>query len=230
MAMLIRVLYNNQDWNAPCKTPGNDRLCQKCFDGILGIIPPKKDDVICTGHCWEQHLRINYRWGCTPKGRVYGPRAKPGTTVFFVFKQPDGNYTIWGKTTITSIDAIPSQIGRSDEQGFAFVHFEKFDPLPREEWVADISDVNLVGAKWLQGRHRFIDDNQEQHLVQLIEGNIEEKKPATVVVDEHHVSVDLHINVVPNIYKKLESLAKEEGRQMNDCIREAIAEWIRNRG
>jgi len=230
MAMVIRVAYNNQDWRAPCKTPGQDRLCQECFKDILDIEAPKKDDVICSGHCWEQHLCNDYKWGCTPKGRVYGSRAKPGTTVFFVFKQPDGNYTIWGKTSVAAVDTRPMENEVSYEQGFSFIHFEDFDPLPREKWVADISDVNLVGAKWLQGRHRFIDDDQEQHLLRLTEGNIKEEKPATVVIGERHISVDLHVNVVPNIHRKLENLAKEEGRQINDCIREAIAEWIRNRG
>lgn len=76
MAMVIRVAYNNKDWGDACKTPGQDRLCFYCFKGILQIRKPEKDDLVCSGHCWEQHLRNDYKWGLYPKGRIFGSDRK----------------------------------------------------------------------------------------------------------------------------------------------------------
>lgn len=232
MAIVIRVAYNNQNWEEPCKTPGKDGLCWLCFEDILEIIPPKRTDEVCSGHCWEQHLCIEYRWGCTPKGRIYGNRARPGIKVFFVFKQPDGNYTLWGKTTVHSVDDEIVEEGRDDEVGFAFIHFNPFEPLTRDKWVRNLSDVQLVGAKWLQGRHRYISTQSEAYLEQLIEGIVPEKQEEAVAIapsDNSDNNVNLSISVTPNIYKKLESIANEEGRQVDEIMREAIAEWMKGR-
>lgn len=228
MAVVIRVVYNNQDWGAPCKTPGKDNLCWYCFMGILDIRSPKRDDAICSGHCWEQYLCNDYKWGCTPKGRVFGYQAYRGATVFLVFKQPDGNYTIWAKTTVSAVDTEPMKNGNDYEEGFAFIHFNPFAPLPRDKWVRNISDVRLVGAKWLQGRYRYIDANQEKYLEQLIEGEAPEEKVETAVATQTG-GIDLSITVMPNVYKKLESIANEEGRQIDEIVREAIAEWVKER-
>ena len=233
MAIVIRVAYNNKDWKDACDTPGKDNLCWYCFEGILQIKPPKKDDIQCSGDCWERRLCKDYKWGCTPKGRVYGSDAYPGVSVFLVFKQPDGNYTIWGKTTVSTVDTEPMKSENNFEDGFAFIHFNPFEPLPRDKWVADLSDVQLVGARWLQGRHRYIDTNREKHLNQLIEVGKSEASiqiPAVVKPGPDDIEgVDVTITIMPNIYKKLEEIAAEEGRNIYELVREAIAVWIRNR-
>lgn len=229
MGIVIRTLYNNQNWQAPCRTPGKDELCWYCFYGILQIQSPKKDDFICSGHCWEQHLRNDYKWGCTPKGRAFGYQAYRGVTVFLVFKQPDGNYTIWAKTTASEVDIEPMKDGKDYEKGFAFIHFNPFEPLPRDKWVRNITDVKLVGAKWLQGRHRYIDTEREAKLEQLIEGIVSEKEAESLVTAELLTTTTLNVNVAPNVYKKLKDIADKEGRQIDEIIREAIAEWLRGR-
>lgn len=229
MAIVIRVAYNNQNWEAPCRTPGIDTLCWYCFEDILDIIPPKWTDEVCSGHCWEQHLCTDCRWGCTPKGRKYGDRAHSGMKVFFVSKQPDRNYTLWGKTTVHSVDDEPVKKGRDDEVGFAFIHFNPVELLPRDKWIRNLSDVQLVGAKWLQGRHRYINAEQDDYLEQLIKGEVPEKRTEAPVTTPLGNSVNLNISVTPNIHKKLESIADEEGRQIDEIVREAVAEWIKKR-
>ncbi len=40
---------------------------------------------------------------------------------------------------------------------------------------------------------------------------------------------NLNIGLAPNIYEKLQIVADSEGRQIDEIIREAIAEWLRAR-
>ena len=233
MAIVIRVVYNNKDWKAPCDTPGKDNSCWYCFTGFLQIIPPAKGDIICSGDCWERRLSKDYKWGCTPKGRIYGPDAYRGVSVFLVFKQPDGNYTIWGRTAVSAVDTEPTKSNNDFEDGFAFIHFNPFEPLPRDKWVTGLSDVQLVGARWLQGRHRYIDANREKYLGHLIEvGTSEASIEVPVAIKPGYSDIkgiDATITIMQNIYKKLEGIATEEGRSIDELVREAIAEWIRNR-
>jgi hypothetical protein len=232
MGIVIRVAYNNMDWKAPCDKPGQDDLCWYCFAGFLDIHPPKRDDAICSGHCWEQHLGNDYKWGCTPKGRIFGPDAYRGATVYLVFKQPNGNYTIWGKTTVSAVDTETMHSDKDYEDGFAFIHFNPFEPLPRDKWVKDIPDKQLVGARWLQGRHRYVDADQEKYLDRLIDGGTspENTKPFVVKNDVKKAGgMVLGTVVTQNIYNKLEEIASQEGRNIDELVREAIAGWLRNR-
>lgn len=233
MAIVIRTAYNNSDWKGPCSYPGKDPLCWQCFTGSIQIRPPNKHDVVCSGDCWERRICTEYRWGCTPKGRMYGPAAYPGAKAYLVFTQPDGNYTIWGKTKVKSTDDEVMHTGRSFEDGYAFIHFEPFEPLSRGEWVTGLSDVQLVGAKWLQGRHRYIDSNQERYLDQLVDGTTASQ--STTIPIEAGISgkkgdkTTLGTQVSSGILKELEEIASVEGRTIDELVREAIAEFIRNR-
>lgn len=229
MGMIIRVLYNNQDWQAPCKNPGKDGGCWLCFENNVNINPPSLEDEICKGHCWEQHLCTEYRWGCTPQGRMFGYRAYLGMKAFFVFKQSDGNYTLWGRTTVNSVDNKLIEEGRDDEAGFAFIHFNPFEPLTREKWVMNLSDIQLVGEKWLMGRYRYINSEREAHMEQLIEGLISEKRARNSIATQPISNTNLNINIAPKIYERLEYAANEEGRQIEEIVREAIAEWLKGR-
>lgn len=229
MPMVIRTLYNNQGWKAPCRQPGKDANCWLCFEDNVNIEPPEPSDEECSGGCWERDICSRFRWGRNPQGRRFGKRARPGEKVFFVFKQPDGKYTIWGKSIVSSVDAEPLKQGEKGEVGYAFVHFEPFEPLPRDKWVRNLSDVELVGERWLMGRYRYIDSEKEDYLEQSIAGlspKIKAEAPAFVnPVD----AVNLSITLMPNIRRQVEAIASSEGRQVDDIIRQAIAEWLRQR-
>ena len=230
MAILFRVAYNNKDWKAACDNPGQDHLCYYCYTGFLQVQPPKEDDVVCSGNCWERYLCTEFKWGCTPKGRVYGSDAYKGVKAYFVFKQRDGNYTLWGRTQVSSVDNEPMQSANDFENGYAFIHFEKFEPLPRDKWVKDIPDTKLVGARWLQGRHRYINTDREKVLDQMIEGLLDEEieMPAKLKFNDDG-SIDVTVTLMLRVYKQVEKIAAEEGRRIDDVFREAIAEWVRNR-
>jgi hypothetical protein len=149
--------------------------------------------------------------------------------VFFISKQPDGNYTMWGKTTVRKVDDILTGGDREDEAGFAFIHFNPFEPLPREKWVANLSDIQLVGRKWPMGRYRYIDSERGANLEELSEGLISVKQTLGATVPQQISNTNLNINIASNTYEKLQIIANDEGRQMDEIVREAIAEWLRAR-
>ena len=219
MAMVIRTLYNNQDWSGPCIRPGEDPNCS-CFTAWRAIGRPSLDDEICSGHCWERYICTRYRWGCTPPGNTFN-RAYVGSKVFLVFSQRDGLYTLWGVTKVMGTDGQPRQEGGEDEKGFAFVHFEPFTPLPKDKWVRDLRDLDLVGASWRMGTFRYISTQQESYLESLLQGHRPESQPSTYV--------NFTLKIMGHIDEKLNRIASMEGREKEDLIRQAIAEFVNAR-
>ncbi len=228
MGIVIRTMYNNQNWQAPCIKPGEDPECT-CFTSQVNIKAPKEEDEVCSGNCWERYIRVDHRWGCTPQGRTFA-QAYKGMKVFFVYKHLMGDYTIWGTTKVKDVDLFPMKSGKDYEAGFAFIHFEPFEPLPRDKWVLGLFDKQLVGEIWRQGRFRYIDREREQYLDRLIEGQgISEaaiKQPISVIKNSMDV---ISIEIAAGIRKRLENVALNEGRTIEETIREAIAEWLRVR-
>ena len=162
MSIIIRTLFNNQGWHAPCVNPDNDWRCEACFPRHGGEPsvdvgkPSVNEKGICTTVCWDQLICTDYRWGCTPKGNIFGSRAHVGEHAYFVFKQPNGKYTLWGITTVNSRDNAIMKDGENWERGFSFMHFTPFESLPEDKWVRDLSAQELVGNKWGSGRFRYI--------------------------------------------------------------------------
>ena len=229
IGIIMRTLYNNQGWQSPCISPYKDRECGLCFQPNVHISPPSVTDEVCAGICWEKNLCVKYRWGCTPQGRTFGGRAHIGVKVFFVYKQLDRNYTLWGKTTVQSMDDRVLEEGEDDEKGFAFIHFDPFQALPKDKWVRNLAAQQLVGKKWLMGRYRYIDTGRESYLEQLIEGGKAEKRSEGPLVTPPPNTITLNVRITPNIDDELGKIAYKEGRQKDEIIREAIAEWLKNR-
>jgi len=215
MDMVVRTLFNNQSWSEPCKGPGKDPGCSLCFYIDRQIERPKAEDEVCSGSCWEEHICTQYRWGYVPKGKVFR-NAFRGDKVYFVFAQPNGLYTLWGSTKVSSTDM------EVREDGYAYVCFEPFKSLPQGKWVRDLSADALVGDDWRRNPIRYIDAQRESYLSQLIRGHRPEIQPSTT-------DRTLSIKVKGHVYEKLESIASSEGRSLEDVLREAIAEFIRGR-
>ncbi len=226
--IVIRCMYNNQGWKALCVKPGEDLECERCFVPLVNIRPPKRDDKICSGNCWGRYICTDFKWGCYPKGNTFA-QAYKGMKVFFVYKNLAGDYTIWGTTRVVNIDSEPMQTGKDFEDGYKFIHFEPFEQLPKDEWVSGLSDKHLVGAEWRRGRFRYIDRERELELEKLIKGETPEiTQGGTITIPPSDTSV-LNIEIMPHINEKLEKIAHQEGRQKDEIIREAIAEWLKSR-
>jgi len=172
VALVIRTLYNNQGWIDRCKQPYNDPLCYYCPDNKLGlnIKPPSPGCDPCDGSCWEQTLCSQYFWGCTPQGNFWGKRTQPGMKVFFVFRERNSPrlYTLWRKTTISSIDASINTSGLSGMNGYYLIRFTPFSPAPRDKWVQHLTSNTIVGCPWGQGNYRYIPSRIETVLNGLI--------------------------------------------------------------
>jgi hypothetical protein len=229
MGLVIRCMYNNQGWKAACLEPGEDWECKMCFVSLVNIRPPKEDDKVCSGYCWERYICQKYRWGCTPKGRTFA-QAHKGMEVFFVYKHLlADDYTIWATTKVTDVDTSPMQTGKDFEDGYAFIHFEPFDQLPRAQWVSGLTAQQLVGNEWRQGRFRYIGKDREQYLEQLIQGKRAGENAIAQSPIEPNKSSITGVELMPNIRKRLDQIAQNEGRTIEEIIREAIAEWLRAR-
>ena len=228
MGIVIRTLYNNNNWSGPCDKPGDDPSCIPCFTSDVNIRPPKRDDVICSGHCWEQHLCTDYRWGCTPQGRTFA-QAYKGMKVFLAHKRFMGGYTIWATTTVKSVDYTPMHTGIDGEDGFAFINFEPFSPLPTEKQATGLSDVDIVGTIWRQGRFRYINNSREAYLEKLMNQEEVSESVPNLVMEESKLYDNISIPLNRLIIKRVEEKALSEGRTKEEIIREAIAEWLRMR-
>ena len=176
IALVIRTLYNNQDWKDRCKQPYIDKLCYYCPDNKLGlkITPPSPGSNPCNGSCWEQILCKQHFWGCTPKGCFWGGRAQPGIKVFFVFREHHKNkprptlYTLWGKTTINSIDASIDLSGVSGKHGYHLIHFAPFQPAAQTNWISGLAANNIVGKPFGSGNFRYIPNSITDELDKMI--------------------------------------------------------------
>jgi hypothetical protein len=232
-AMVIRTLFNNMDWKEKCRNPYPE--CRLCFNSNLAIKSPKIEDKICSGDCWEHRIATKYYWGCPPKGKLFGSRAQIGMRVFLVFRQPTGGYTLWGKTTVRSIDRDVVHNDIEGEDGYSFIHFNPFEPLPRDKWVNNLRDIDLVNEKWLMGTFRYIDAYQEAKIENLIKNKQATSSPTTQDRCESiedpimNNSFIVNLSVSKIIKDRLEKACEYEGRTKEEIIREAIAEWLRQR-
>ncbi len=239
MSIIIRTTFSNSSWNGRCRAPYRDPRCFMCLNKTLGVESPKPFDELCSGDCWERDLCVQYKWGCTPKGSVFGTRAYLGAKVYFVFKQVDGNYTLWAVSTVRDVDRNVMQCGKPiTEKGFSFIHFVPFKPLPEDQLVRNLTVKDLVGiSNWRMGRHRYIDAERGAFFEQMIRGESELPVPSETIPEiqnthntlESDYSIKIELETTPQINDKLVEIAQREGRAMEDLVREAIAEWLRDR-
>jgi hypothetical protein len=185
--IVIRTAFNNQGWQDRCIDPLNDSRCYQCVEkrvnvgwtkaiesrigededgrcvGIAeedAVVPPESGGRIQAGQrtdhpCAEYALCSKYCWENFE--RHFSTRVHPGQVVFFVFKNRDTYYTLWGRSRVSRVTPNRQEI-----------HFEPFDPLPQDRWVEKITDRDLVGNQWRQGTFRYIGADQVHYLDHLI--------------------------------------------------------------
>jgi hypothetical protein len=88
--------------------------------------------------------------------------------VFFVFrefhKNKPGLYTLWGKTTIATVDSS------AGTDGYYFIHFDQFEPAPRRTWKGHLTAEEIVGERFGRGIVRYISDPIADELDKMIPG------------------------------------------------------------
>lgn len=241
--LVIRTVFNNQKWRAPCREPWNDPQCYKCRSGNLFINrgnPIQQDeDGFCIGTnpvplhglceqpiwCWEQVLCVKYFWG-NPTGKWR--QVETGMPVFFVYQEPDRTYTLWGWSTIREI--------RNDTTyEYPLLFFEPFEPLPEERWAKNLTSEAITGIKrWNMPFYRYLDKIHTEYLLSLVEGKklsfeTLSSPSETEIIKEREYEV-LKLPLRKDIFQKLGEVAWREGRDIKDLIREAVADILRRRG
>jgi len=213
MGIVIRTAFNNQEWVGPCKNPLSDPRCYQCTE--------KRINVDCTS-CWEQTLCTKYFWG-NPQGK-WGHRAYSGQKAYLVYRERDGSYTLWGRTKVDRID--------NEAKPYPTLYLKPFKPLPEARRIKGLSAIDLTGKKIGQGTYRYIGPEREALLDSLIEGGLPEQKfreqpkiSPTSQVDYTTINLRLKQNVIESLWK----VAHTEGREVEEIIREAIAEWLKGR-
>lgn len=231
--MAIRTAYNNQGWANRCKNPEKDTKCFKCLQGGLFINDGKpiledkmgycKGDYtdypladITQSWCWEQTLCTKFVWGNV---RGKWREAYKGMHVYFLYVEQDFSLTLWGHSVIDKIDNKPDK--------YPPIFFKPFAPLPQNKWIEGLSGKDITGKKWGQGHFRYLNESQDQYLFSLISG----VKPEDIKKPSHAIEPyeKLEIELKENIKQKLEKISNEEGREVKELVREAIAKLINER-
>jgi hypothetical protein len=231
--LVIRTVFNNQGWAGRCINPLNDIKCFKCIRGGLYINkgnPIQEDeDGLCKGEpedyplfpddphwCWEQILCKKYFWGNVMGKWRY---VFIGMPVYFVYPELDLSLTLWGRSVIDSIDNGPEK--------YAPIYFEPFEPLPQQKWIKGLTGEGITGKKWGQLHFRYLDESHENYLSSLVQGK--RNPPPKKIVPSVGAYDALMVEFRRDIKEKLEKIAHNEGREVKELIREAVAKLIRER-
>jgi len=232
--IVIRTVFNNQGWAAPCKNPKKDYRCYKCAEGdivsINGGNPIEENEKgVCYGDfgsvflpedswCWEQTLCTKYYWRNVKGKWRY---ANTGMPVYFVYPELDGSLTLWGQSTIDNVQ---------NDSEYPTLYFKPFKPLPENKWIKGLRGEDLTGSSWRQLFYRYLDEIHEsyiRHSISQGKKQLEVLKKPLPLQDGFHA---LDVSVRKDIKDKLEKIAYNEGRAVEEIIREAVAKLIRDRG
>ena len=234
--LVIRTAFNNQGWAGHCNNPRHDNSCFKCRDGELFINHrnPIGEDIngFCKGEsegyplsgyifnagsfwCWEQVLCKSYFWGNV---RGKWRKVSKGMPVYFVYTEPDGTLTLWGHSSVT-------EKPHNELKQYSPIYFKPFEPMPQDKWRKGLSGEIITGSSWRQGNFRYLNEAYEKKLADLVEGK-EPTEPKNKSLDRNE---DLSIELNRDIKETLNKIANNEGREVNELIREAVAKLIRER-
>ena len=135
--------------------------------------------------------------------------------VYFLFPGPDRTLTLWGQSVVETVN--------NSFDRYSLISFKPFKPLAADRWVKGLTGEAVTGRPWRQGQYRYLDERHEQFLSALIEGG-----PARPIIAPRSEVTTVILRA--DIREKLERIAEDEGREVEDLIKEAIARIIRDRG
>ncbi len=152
MGMIIRTVFNNNNWDGACKDADRDRRLYKCKDKIFNTKYKVNKRGNCLAKCWESTLCKNFYW-INPLGNFDVDRAKGDA--FFVYQDLDNSLVLWGKSKISNVNKNK-------------VKFYEFTPLAQEKWVRGLLPENILGAKFGRGTFRYTDDKVNLSLIKIM--------------------------------------------------------------
>jgi hypothetical protein len=144
-----------------------------------------------------------------------------GMPVYFVYREWDNSLTLRGHSSIKGV------VNELDEKyDHPTLYFEPFEPLPTDEWITGLTGESITGSSWRQGLYRHLSEEREAYLNSLVH-RTEVRTPVVTapVSDFEKITISLR----RDIKEKIESIAFDEGREIDEIIREALAKFIRDR-
>jgi hypothetical protein len=230
MGIVLRVAFSNSSWAGPCANPLDDPArFEQCIKQKIRVGTRReqgapldritqREDGKCASTCYEQKLCTDDpRWQ-TALGTWR--QAQAGDKTYFVFRQagPRALYTLWGRSRVTRVEGC-------------YIFFERFEPLPEAKWRENLTARQLVENEWKQGFYRYVDALQEDKLDSLVEGGEPEAAQSgkLSVPSADSLASPVSVELKPHVREKLERIALEEGRDVEEVVREAVGEWLRSR-
>nr|MDO8079374.1 hypothetical protein [Candidatus Freyarchaeota archaeon] len=160
MDIIIRAVFNNQNWMGKCTNADKDPRLYKCQEKVVDIRFPdsgafktdRNGNCACLW-CYESTLCTEYRWVSDKSFE------KANGKVFFVFPDTDNTLVLWGTSEVDHIES-----GRNAY----WLYFKEFKPMPEENWIRGIRAKDIFGVNWGQGTYRYLDEEQTKILEKLI--------------------------------------------------------------
>jgi len=155
MGMIIRVVFNNQNWMGKCKNANADRRLFKCQKLTINIGHGRfetDNDGNCKSTCTEEALCTKYLWE-SYQGNFN--KTKATGNVFFVFSDTNNSLVLFAKSRVEKVEGNK-------------IYFEEFKPMPQKEWVKGIHAKEIFGVNWGRGTYRYLNDKQEEYLEKMI--------------------------------------------------------------
>jgi len=154
MGIIIRTVFNNQNWMKSCTNADRDRRLFQCHDAVVNISYKVNKKGICKAKCWEKRLCSEYSW--YSKIGNFGPRATG--KAYFIYRDIDNSLVLWGKSKIKNVE---------DNK----IDFNPFKPFSQKKRIENLSfnDLRQLGVPtWGAGTFRYIGEDTETRLDSLI--------------------------------------------------------------
>lgn len=155
MSVIIRVEFNNQNWNGQCQNADRDRRLSRCRKSVVDTGYNVTEEGQCNAQCWEKSLCSDYTW----HSRIGNFGEKATGDAYFVYRDVvDNTLVLWGKSKIRE--------AKGD-----LLYFERFKPLSENAQVRGLTyqDLENIGVpKWGSGTFRYISDETANALNSLI--------------------------------------------------------------
>jgi hypothetical protein len=191
LAMIIRTGFNNQGWSSKCKNAKSDKRLFKCHEKSIDTGFKINKSSICIADCLESTLCRKLFW-VNDKGNFNIKKAIG--KVFFVFPVKDNSLVLWGVSEIKNVKGNK-------------IFFETFKAMPTNNWVKNISSKDIFGSPWTRLTFRYLDDEQEILLDDLISGYFYDPIETEISEIEGKKSLRKHLHIersakLVNAFKK----------------------------
>ncbi len=160
MDIIIRTVFNNQNWMGKCKNADKDPRLYKCQEKVVNVKFPNSGEFktdrlgncACLW-CYESTLCTEYRWVDEKSF------AEADGKAYFVFPDVDGTLVLWGFSEVDHVEKV---------RDMHYLYLKEFKPLPEENWVRGLRVKEILGTSWNRGTYRYLTQEKSENLEKMI--------------------------------------------------------------